>query len=284
MDKTCFCSVIFPNNLSFFKTFLNSLENQTDKEFTLLLFNDGVVNLESCLLNCNLKYKIISVSGNIGEVRTQMLEYLKKSNFTSIIFGDTDDYFPENRVAINKLLLNEYDVVANDLCLVTEQEELIADYYWREREELKGVIDLSSISKYNFLGLGNTAIQTSILPENVVFEEGIIAVDWMLFSRILNNSVKVGFTSETFIYYRQHEKNIVGRKVLSLEKFKREFRVKLNHYTILAKENKTFKDLAINYQSIVSKVEVLSSEELENYYIKTEQPFWWEEIQLCKFN
>jgi len=279
MGGTCFCSVIFPNNLKYFKTFLKSIENQSDKDFTLLLFNDGVVNLKSYLLNYNIEYKIIFVSGSIGEVRTKMFEYLKKSEFSNTIFGDTDDYFPENRVLVNKLLLEENDVIANDLCLVTEQEEKITDYYWKDRKELQGIINLSSIIKFNFLGLGNTAIRNTVLPENLFFDEKIIAVDWLLFTRILMNDVKVCFTSDTFIYYRQHENNTIGRKKITLEEFKKGFAVKLNHYIALAKENILFEKEARLYQESKLKVEKMTPEDI-NYNLNNENPFWWEEIQI----
>ena len=135
MSVACFCSVIYPGNLIFLDSFLKSLENQTDKEFTLLLFNDGIESLNFYLNDFELKYKIIQVSGTIINIRTQVFNYLKNSEYTNTIFGDTDDYFPENRVSVNKLLLEENDVVANDLCLVTEQEEKITGYYWKDREE-----------------------------------------------------------------------------------------------------------------------------------------------------
>ena len=279
MSVACFCSVIYPGNLIFLDSFLKSLENQTDKEFTLLLFNDGIESLDFYLNDFELKCKIIQVSGTIINIRTQVFNYLKNSEYTNTIFGDTDDYFPENRVSVNKLLLEENDVVANDLCLVTEQEEKITGYYWKDREELKGVINLSSITKYNFLGLGNTAIRTSVLPKNVVFDEKTIAVDWLLFTRILMNDVKVCFTSDTFIYYRQHENNTIGRKKITLEEFKKGFAVKLNHYIALAKENVLFEKEARLYQESKLKVEKMTPEDI-NYNLKNKNPFWWEEIQI----
>jgi len=279
MEKTCFCSVIFPNNLKYFRAFLKSLENQSDKDFTLLLFNDGVVNLESYLLNYKIEYKVVPVSGSIGEVRTIMLEYLKKSEFTNTVFGDTDDYFPENRVALNKVLLQNHHIIINDLCLVSDKEELIESRYWEGRVELKHQISLDSISDYNFLGLGNTAIRNTVLPENLFFDEKIIAVDWLLFTRILMNDVKVCFTSDTFIYYRQHENNTIGRKKITLEEFKKGFAVKLNHYIALAKENILFEKEARLYQESKLKVEKMTPEDI-NYNLKNKNPFWWEEIQI----
>lgn len=284
MSTTCFCSVIYPGNLIFFNSFLKSLENQTDQYFTLLLFNDGVENLSDYLQNSSLLYKEVIVTGSIIDIRTEVFTYLKESEFDYVIFGDTDDYFPENRVAVNKLLLAENDIVANDLCLVTAQEKTIAKYYWKERKELKQVIDVSAILKYNFLGLGNTAIRTTALPLNVTFDKETVAVDWMFFTRILMNNVKVCFTSKTFIYYRQHENNVIGRKSFTLEKFKRAFQVKLNHYTILAKENNAYSEIANKYELAEERVKEMNSRDLKKYYLKKSNPFWWEEIQLCKFS
>lgn len=284
MSVTCFCSVIYPDNLIFFNSFLKSLESQTDKDFILLLFNDGVENLSDYVKNLSISYEEVIVRGSINDIRTEVFNYLKESEFKFVIFGDTDDYFPENRVAVNKLLLAKNDIVANDLCLVTAQEKTIAKYYWKERKEVKQLIDLSAILKYNFLGLGNTAIRTVVLPLNVTFNKETVAVDWMLFTRILMNNVKVCFTSKTFIYYRQHENNVIGRKPLTLEKFKTEFKVKLNHYTILGKENKAYSEIANKYQLLEERVKEMNSKDLSKYYFKKNNPFWWEEIQLCKFN
>lgn len=280
MKKTCFCSVIYPNNLLFFKSFLKSLSVQTDNRFTLLLFNDGVVNLIEYLQEFKLNYIIRTVYGSPTEIRTKVFDYLKESNFEYTIFGDTDDYFPENRVRINKLLLSKNDVIVNDLCLVTEQGKIITENYWKDRQEFNNELNMASILKCNFLGFGNTAIRNAILPENTIFDEKIIAVDWFLFSRILKNEVKIFFTSETFIYYRQHENNIVGKKLLTLDKFKKEFKIKLNHYALLAKENEFFNEFFIKYKTLEPKLEFIRLEELNNYCKKIERPFWWEEIQI----
>jgi hypothetical protein len=280
MNFTCFSSVIFPENLKYFRPFLNSLKNQTDKKFTLLLFNDGVTNLKSYMKSFDLTYETIPVTGSIGNIREQMLSYIKKSKYTYTVFGDTDDYFPENRVAINKLILQNQQIVINDLCLVSEDESIIKKKYWEGRLELKQQISLDSILNYNFFGLGNTAIRNDILPENLFFDKRIIAVDWLLFSRILREPKAICFTSDTYIYYRQHDNNCVGRKEPTLQEFNRIFQVKLSHYTVLALENESFKVLAKQYQKFAKEVKDISQNEIFNYAINNKHPFWWEEIQL----
>ncbi|MBP6584480.1 MAG: hypothetical protein KA215_02305 [Flavobacterium sp.] len=279
MTETAFCSVIFPANLIYLKDFLCSLEQQTDSDFILLLFNDSVENLTDYLKGSSLNYKIINIKGSISETRTQLFEYLKKATFEKIIFGDTDDYFSLNRVADCKEYLNKFDIIANDLILVDENRNLLSDLYWKNRLELNELITLESIKNSNFLGLGNTAINTKVLPESIFFDANIVAIDWFLFSIILQSKIKVGFTSSSFIYYRQHGANIVGRKELTFEDFKKGFTVKLNHYSNLARVIPEFQSLAIQYHDFIESInesnykKIIKKNNIQN-------PFWWEEIQL----
>lgn len=279
MKSTAFCSVIFPGNLIYLNDFLDSLENQTDKYFDLLLVNDGVENLQKYLENRELSFKIINLNGSIPEVRTQLFVYLKQSKYDTIIFGDTDDYFSENRVEDSKKKLEMFDIIANDLILVDKEKNEISGPYWSNRPELKHIISLESIKTFNFLGLGNTAINKKVLPDFIHFESNLIAIDWYFYSILLKKNWKVGFSFTSFTYYRQHETNIVGRKKLTFEDYLKGFNVKLNHYISLAKDYSEFNDLASRYMLFKRNI-------LEDEYNKIaektiiQNPFWWEEIQL----
>jgi len=279
MIKTAFCSVIFPANVIYFKDFLDSLEQQTDLSFILLLFNDGIENLDDHLKKTCLKYKIINVKGSISETRTQLFDYLKESHYENIIFGDTDDYFSSNRVEVCKQWLEKVDIIANDLILVSSDKTQLTGLFWENRPELKETISIESIKNYNFLGLGNTAINKNVLPNQIEFDSNLVALDWYFFSLLLKKNWKVEFTSQSVVYYRQHNANIIGRKEMTFEDFKKGFNVKLNHYISLAKINSDFQELALNYSSIGDTVsEINYKNSLQNSKIKN--PFWWEEIQL----
>ncbi|MCB0443683.1 MAG: hypothetical protein KDC50_06490, partial [Flavobacterium sp.] len=130
MNNTAFCSVIFPGNLIYLDDFLCSLENQTDTSFDLLLFNDGVKELENYLINRKLSFKIINaIGGTIGEVRTFLFFFFLKSEYKLFIFGDTDNYFSANRVEDCKKKLDEVDILANDLILVNNEKNEISGPY-----------------------------------------------------------------------------------------------------------------------------------------------------------
>jgi hypothetical protein len=279
MTNTAFCSVIFPANLPYFSDYLDSLEKQTDLDFDVLIFNDGVEKIENYFKNRSLKYSVISTQGSITNSRNQVFAYLKKSNYKNVIFGDTDDYFSENRVKESKKLLEIYDIVAHDLILVSQDKKIISELFWKNRTELKQPISLNAIKKYNFLGLGNTAINIKILPDEIKFNSNLIAVDWYLFSVILQSKVKVIFSSEAHVFYRQHEANTVGRKALTYIDFKKGVDVKLNHYRTLASINSDYSDLANQFEAFKS----ILTEDYFNSIQKKQKiknPFWWEEIQI----
>lgn len=279
MEQTAFCSVIFPANLIYLSDFLDSLEAQTDPNFEVLLFNDGVPNLNDFIKNRTLRLKIITMEGSIFEVRKKLFAYLKESNFEKIIFGDTDDYFSENRVEDCKKSLDMFDVLANDLILVDKDKKYISGPYWANRAELYNTITIESIKKYNFFGLGNTAIRQKTLPNEIDFDTSLVALDWYFFSILLKNNWKAGFTSNSFTYYRQHNANTIGRKEMTFEDFKKGFNVKLNHYISLAKKYSEFEEIALKFKINKEKIsEVSYKKAVENNIILN--PFWWEEIQL----
>ena len=126
MISTCFCSVIHPGNSIYFPDFLRSLQSQTDTNFTLLLFNDGVNNIDLYMDEYKLSYKIFEIIGSIAEIRYHMLQELLSSEFEFVVFGDTDDFFPANRIAINKLLLQNNDIVINDLWITDTKGKILS--------------------------------------------------------------------------------------------------------------------------------------------------------------
>ncbi|MDX1462130.1 MAG: hypothetical protein R3359_03665 [Marinirhabdus sp.] len=280
MDSCCIASVIFEGNLPFLPKFLASLQEQTDPDFTLLLFNDGVENLQAHLTSYTLPFKIIETKGTIAEVRTQLLSYVSNSEFDFTVFGDTDDYFATNRIALSKKLLEQHAIVAHDVWLVNELGQLLEPNYWKYRREVVQGISYDHLKHYNVLGLGNTAVQNKILPKNFSIPADLIAVDWYVFSNILKVGVHAFFTAETYVYYRQYEGNTIGLKQLTLQRFQREVSVKRQHYLAMARVDTQFEPLAASFGQLHKKISDLSEEEINTYIQQQDHPFWWEQVQL----
>ena len=280
MDSCCFASVIFEGNVPFLPKFLTSLQEQTDTNFTLLLFNDGVGKLETHLDSYELPFKIIETSGSIAEVRAQLLSYVANSDFDNTVFGDTDDFFAPNRIELSKQLLQQHAIIAHDVWLVNELGQLLEPNYWKYRPELLQGISYKNLVHYNVLGLGNTAIQNKVLPKEFKIPADLIAVDWYVFSNLLKEGIRAFFTAETYIYYRQYEGNTIGLKKLTLQRFEREVSVKLQHYRAMAQVDTQFESLATSFGNLHAKINTLSEAEISTYMQQQDHPFWWEQVQL----
>ncbi|MDB4060502.1 hypothetical protein N9515_00915 [Vicingaceae bacterium] len=283
--STCFVTVVFPENIIYFEDFVSSINRQTCKEFHLLIYNDGVVGLVSMIGIINVKFSVVDLPEglSIADNRTFVLENLRNSEFKYAVFGDSDDYFPSNRVEVNRKYLEDYDVVVNDIHLVNMNKDLlISDYFELENNKEINFIDLKD---KNCCGLGNTAIQITSLPENITFNSSIAAVDWMLYSRILLEAKAAIYTNETFIYYRQHHLNAIGLKSITKDRLMQGVGIKLNHYKNLEKEFKICKVELMEFRKLSHFCK--KEENLDNYLEKIlslnlNRPMWWEEIKTLK--
>jgi hypothetical protein len=284
-NSTCFVTVIFNENITYFNDFLISLEEQTNKHFDLLIFNDGVSNLNKITKSFKGTYQIIDIPKNlsISENRSFVLSCLKKSDYQYCVFGDSDDYFPKNRVEINLNYLKTHDIIVNDTHLVDQNKNSIIETYFNIENEQE--IKFQDILSKNCCGLGNTAININALPQNTNFNTEIAAVDWMLFSRMLYEGKSAIYTNQTYIYYRQHDLNSIGLKSINKERLLRGIKIKISHYKNLIEEygicNLELEQLkklsgycsnSINLEKYTNKILSLN---LNN-------PMWWEEIKTLK--
>lgn len=281
-ESVCFATVIFNQNLKFFDSFLNSLSNQTNNNFTLLLFNDGVDNLNQLISNFKGKYKVITLKSKntIAQNRTELLAYLKLSDFEYCVFGDSDDYFPENRIAVNVELLHEHSIIINQLSLVDGNNNLVCAGYFHLTD--KQSVLFEDVQSKNCFGLGNTAIKVKDLPQKIEFNQDIIAVDWLLFSRMLIKNKTAIFTDKTQVYYRQHDSNIIGLKSINSSTVSKGINAKISHFKSLVEEYNICNDelnqikKLSKYCSTLHNLDIYINKVLSLGIIN---PMWWEEIK-----
>ena len=201
---------IYPGSETYLSAFIESLNNQDTNDFDLLIFNDGMNNPEFYIGKYKRMYRIIDCCKSIVENRLFALFYCKKHNYTSIIFGDSDDFFDRNRVSKINEKLKTIDIVVNDLTVVSKDGLTLIENYFSQRLTNLQIIDYSDIEEKNFLGFSNTAINTNIFDDSFFEVKNVIAVDWYIFSVLLKNGATALFCNETISYYRQHENNIAG--------------------------------------------------------------------------
>ncbi|KOY50668.1 glycosyltransferase [Polaribacter dokdonensis] len=271
-SNTVVLTTLFPLSVNFFDDFLNSLILQTDKDFDLLVVNDGVKNL----IDFVERYKKINFIEIISESsivknRELGIKTAIELNYEYLIFGDSDDYFETNRVEVSKKFLEKYDIVVNDLTLFDDYGIYKESYYASRLNDLIE-IDTNFIRDKNIFGLSNTAIQINTI-KTLDFCENLIALDWYFFSTLLSENRTAIYTSQTQTFYRQHKHNTIGLGRTSLDSIKNSLEVKKIHYQCLSKRNRSFN----NYLSEV----VYLQENIENIDFKIDvnnktNLLWWE--------
>ena len=279
-QQIAFLTTIFPMQKEYLYDFFNSLKKQTYKEFDIIVVNDGYENfkeLESKYSELNiieLKY-----SNTPAKNREYGINYCIDKKYDILIFGDSDDYFKDNRIQISIEKLAKYDIVVNDLSLFNS-DGIYCQKYISNRIKNNTEIDLEFIKDKNIFGMSNTSIKIDKL-DKIYFDTELIAVDWYFFSTLLISKYKAVFTTETKTFYRQYDGNTVGIGSITSEMIVKGIKVKLKHYELLAKKDIKYKNLLINILKLQKK---MKDSEITNLIQKQviKNSFWWEDIKLIE--
>ena len=286
-SKTAVASVIFPANLEFFREFLQSISRQTEKDFELVLFNDGCDPKE---LKGHLDYfpelrhsVVGATKGSPSEIRIELIEYLKSEQYEVLIFADTDDFFSADRVELAiKAIKNNADIVVNDLSLVSKEGKLIQDRVWAKR--FPGLnVDLDFLMRQNVLGLGNTAIKTKLLGFEIQVDKDIPFFDWIFYLQVFHHRRNISCaTSDAITYYRQHESNMLGLGAeITPERLNKLWDIKSGIYSFAKKISLPKIEFYISEHRRFKK-EVLENASKTREHISKlnnlENLFWFEEI------
>jgi len=269
-------TVIFPEIKVFFSEFIQSLRNQSDQDFQLIIVND-----KCCLSDFDLsgfQYSILPNSGSIAKNREILIHEAIEQKYEWIIFADADDWFESNRIEVIRGLIPYYDIIANEIVPFSG-----IHYSHTKFEKTLGKfcsIDLNFIRDKNLFGLSNTAFRTHFL-ENIDIPLEIIAVDWYLVTKAMQTGARSCFTAETKTYYRQWDKNIIGIDKVSEKEIKTGVKVKYLHYKNLAESDSWYtKDLPW-LQNLFFNTENTNFDIYKNKVRKADcvTPFWWQNIK-----
>jgi hypothetical protein len=288
--KTIVFSVIFNENLKYFGDFLYSLNNQTYKDFKLVLINDGVIDLDNYLQNLTFEYMIHSVKNLTPfQIRIFGLKQVLKLDSDVIIFADTDDILSSNRVEVLRNKLKMYPFVCNDIDLMDENNFTIAKSYWGCRFKDDFEFDIQFLRNKNIIGLGNAGMQAWPLKKMIKKLNHLsCGNDWLFFSSA-ENDLKGLFVSNCSTHYRQHNNNLIGKKRLDEEVLIEIVKGKINHYKYLLK---------IDFRAFDVEQELIYNQNLQKWILNNQTNaqnqlslinalkynfVWWEESNFIKF-
>lgn len=286
-NKTAVVGVLYPSAKPFIYSYINSLDNQTYKQFDLILMNDGIDNPQSFFKNSVLSPTIYDAHGTPAKIRLDLIRKTLDLGYNYIIFTDCDDYFSENRIEILILKLIDNDIVINDLDIISEDNSLSEKLYLSNRITNEAEISSKNILSCNMMGLTNTASNSLVLKKCLPFMEvDVIAFDWLLWTYALNFGFKAIFTSDTSTKYRVYSGNVAGLpQIIGKKEVLHELDIKIAHYRQLI-------NLGIEYEKLYNIFLELQKNSLDldwfDNYISTleankvSKPMWWENVKIFK--
>ena len=278
MSNTVFVTFVYPNCEKHLPRMLRSLNEQSDIEFDIIIFNDGMKNIRGiCEGHLEHPVHIYPVFGSIPKIREIALARLKASDYAYVIFGDADDSFAPNRIEVAKTLLFEHDLVVNDVNLCYESSKRSVSDYFQKRIQVNSRFNYEAIKHCNFIGFSNSSVRVSKIPQ-IEFNDGITAVDWALFTTILLKGASAYFTGNTHTSYYIHENSHYDLTSKNLVSILYRAQVKSAHYQYLSSKGLGFIEECKNIDLIIKELinEISSGYKNPNLVDDCKYPLWWE--------
>ena len=220
--STIIITSFFYKNTKYLDTFIESLNNQTDQDFDLLISIDQF-NYKNYLNKIIFKKKIYLIKEKITIIKTKnkLIKLALKKNYKHIIFADSDDTFSKNRVEVSKNLLKKKYIVVNNVRYFSNHKGTFSN--WLNNNSL---LSNKTIINGNILGFSNTAIRLEILKKrNFNFMLGtntskVYQIDWLFFLFILSKEKNIIFNNDISTYWRSDPSRLSSfKKYLSKSNF-----------------------------------------------------------------
>lgn len=264
-------SIIMPayNVESYIKRAIDSVLNQSEKDFELIVVNDGSTDNTKSICEEYSK-KIILINKKNGGLSDARNEGVKKAKGEYIIFIDSDDFWDKDLLKeINKSLDNNPDVVRFQIRTVDENNNR-KDFNESTFKSKSGEEAFSLITKYHFVENATAyAIKREYyIKEEFEFKKGKIHEDYGLIPLIIIKASIVN--SINYIGYNYYIRSNSIMTNIDYEKSKMKVKDFYEHYLYLNKEidkinvNKTiFKSFIAN--SLILKICELKGKDYKEY-------------------
>lgn len=255
-------SIIVPvyNTEKYLKRCLDSIKNQSFKDYEVIIVNDGSTDNSSDIIS-KYSYKVINQE-NLG-LSMARNNGVKESSGEYLIFLDSDDYIEKDLLKeVNESLSNNPDLVRYQIKEVFDDEENI-NYEEEPFDNKSGVEAFKLITKYHFVeNAWAYAIKRDFyLKEKFSFKKVAYHEDFGLMPLVIIKSKIVNSINYVGYCYYQRSGSIMNNNDYS--KTKKKVNDFYNHYLYLTKEiNKTKLDKTY-FMSFISNSLILKITELK---------------------
>ena len=196
-------SIIIPyyKKKKFFKKTINSVINQSYKNFEVILIYDDVNKLDLKFINFNLKKiknkKIIINKKNLG-VGTSRNIGIKNSKGKFIAFLDSDDIWHKDKLKkqINFMKKNKTDFSFSDYLIINKNEKVLKKINAPKKITFKNLLYACDI------GLSSVMIKSKLLKMNK-FPNLKTKEDYLLWLKLSKKNIKMLGINKTLAYWRK---------------------------------------------------------------------------------
>ena len=238
--QTLLVSSFFKKNKKYLSDFVNSINDQTDQKFDILLTLDKS-NYSFYLKKLEKKNRKIIILKERLPIKLNKFNILKKIralDYQNIILQDSDDTCNKDRVKITNNLLKKNNFIVGDLII---NKKKIFSKYLKNNQKL----NISNLLNGNVAGFGNTAFKKKIITENRLkkiakIPNDLTAFDWNLWLIFLYDLKKIIFSSQIQINYNTSSSSLTSLSRVDLSKFKENIEVNCETFLNVSNINKKY--------------------------------------------
>ncbi len=196
---------VYNPNEAWLKEAVDSILNQTFKDFEIIIADDGSEKSFGYPWISNKKIRVLHHNKNYNQA-TAMNTGLKHASGEYICFLDCDDKWAPDKLNKQVEYLDkhkEIDMVYADGWYINEKGEVTKNFLL--------IDDPSNILKFNHISVLSTMVRKSVFDKVGYFDEKLFrSQDWEMWVRIYKARFSIKKMNDQLVYYRQHanQKNV----------------------------------------------------------------------------
>lgn len=190
---------------------------------------------------CDLPgHRVISPEAPSGvtgaDLRATMLQAALAQAPECVICLDYDDVVMPEAVSLHRAALRTADISFGDMFLIDGAGADCGVRFFDAMSVPQDVTGSTPITRQNFLGFTNTAVQTGLLKNwDGKFPDDVVAADWWLFSSWLDAGARARQAVAPVVCYRSHDNSLLGaRKAADLTRLRRKLLIAQAHFAALS--------------------------------------------------
>lgn len=193
---------------------LDSLVNQTYKDFEIIVINDGSKdNSEKILDFYKNKYSFIRVIKQKNQgLSVARNNGVKKAKGEYIIFVDSDDYVDKNMLEVIDSNIETLDILRFQMILEDEHEKIIDVYEEKAFKKCSGREALKHITKYHYVEPACCYVfnKKFYTVNKFSFKPGVYHEDFGLIPYVISKAKNVAAISTPLYHYIQRSGSIMN--------------------------------------------------------------------------